>query len=169
MTKPRLERLQRRHRLDEFDSGVPALDTWLHNYAGQSARADMAVTYVAQVDDRVVGYYAITASEVAQDDAPPELTRRAGRHPIPVIRLARLAVDRSYRGQGLGAGLLREALLSAANAAEIIGARAIVVDAKDDEAAAFYRHFEFEPFPEDRHKLYLAMKDLRDLIGFTTE
>lgn len=166
MTKPRLERLHRRHQLGDFDSGVPALDTWLHNYAGQSGRADMAVTYVAHVDDRVIGYFAITASEVAQDDAPAELTRRVARYPIPVIRLARLAVDLGHRGTGLGAALLREALVRSAQAADIIGARAVVVDAKDDEAARFYEHFEFEPFPGDARKLFLMMKDLRELIDF---
>lgn len=156
----RLERLSRSHRLDDFDSGVPALDAWLRSYAGQAARAGTAVTYVALVDDRVVGYFAVAASAVAYDDAPPALAKKAARHPIPVIRLARLAVDRSRQGSGIGAALLREALRSAVNAADIIGARAVVVDAKDDDAAAFYRHFDFDPFPDQPHQLYLLMKDV---------
>lgn len=161
----RLERLDRSHRLDEFDSGVPALDTWLRQYAGQAARAGTAVTYVAVVDGSVAGYYAIAASAVAYDEAPPGLARKVARHPIPVIRLARLAVDRGHQGTGLGGALLREALRSAANAADIVGARAVVVDAKDDAAAAFYRRFDFDPFPDEPHALYLLMKDLRALIG----
>jgi GNAT superfamily N-acetyltransferase len=118
------------------------------------------VTYVAHLDGRVVGYYALTASELAHDDAPPELIRRMPHRPVPVVRLVRLAVDRRHQGTGLGARLLRAALLSSANAADIIGARAVVVDAKDPVAAAFYEHFDFDPFPDDPFSLYLAMHDL---------
>lgn len=156
----RLERLDRSHPLEGFDSGVPVLDTWLRNYAGQAARAGTAVTYVALVDDHVLGYYAMAASAVAYDDAPPALAKKAARDPIPVIRLARLAVDRRRQGNGIGAALLREVLRSALNAADIIGARAVVVDAKDDDAAAFYRHFDFDPFPDQPHQLYLLLKDV---------
>jgi GNAT superfamily N-acetyltransferase len=161
----RIDRLAANHRYDTFDSGVPVLDDWLRRYAGQSRRADMAVTYVAHVGGEVIGYYAIVASEVASDEAPPELARKAGRHPIPVVRLVRLAVDRHYRGRGLGAGLLRDALLRGAMAAELIGARAVVVDAKDD-AVTFYTHFDFAPFPDQPTKLFLSMRTLRDAIGF---
>jgi GNAT superfamily N-acetyltransferase len=166
MSRPYIELLHRRHDLDPFDSGVPALDAWLRQYAGQSGRADMSVTQVAHVDDVVIGYYTLVASEVAHADAPPALNRRVARHPIPVLRLARLAVDRRYQGTGLGAGLLREALHGAARAADIVGARAVVVDAKDDRAAAFYAHFEFEPFPDDPHTLFLTMRALRDLVTY---
>jgi len=158
---PTFERLHRRHLLDAFDSDVPVLDTWLKQYAGQSARAGIAVTYVAHVDDVVVGYYALAAGEIAREDAPAALTRRTPPRPIPVIRLARLAVDRSYQGRGLGGGLLREALHGCLNASDVVGARAVIVDAKDDAAAAFYRHFGFTAYPSDPHRLYVTMDVLR--------
>jgi GNAT superfamily N-acetyltransferase len=124
------------------------------------------VTYVAHLDGRVIGYYALTAGELAHDDAAPELARRMPRHPIPVIRLARLAVDRRHQGAGLGAGLLRAALLGSVNAADVIGARAVVVDAKDPVAAAFYEHFDFVPFPDEPFRLYRAIRDLRAALGY---
>ena len=159
----KLERLGGHHRFDTFDSGVPVLDDWLRKYAGQSRRADLAVTYVAHVDDEVLGYYAVVASEIALDDAPADLPRRAGRHPIPVIRLVRLAVDRRVQGKGLGAGLLRDALARAAAVADMIGALAVVVDAKDD-AVAFYTRYDFVPFPGQPTMLYLPMRAVRAAI-----
>jgi predicted N-acetyltransferase YhbS len=123
------------------------------------------VTYVAHLDGRVIGYYALTASELAHYEAPPDLARRMPRHPVPVVRLARLAVDRRHQGTGLGAGLLRAALLGSVNAADIIGARAVVVDAKDAMAAAFYEHFDFVPFSGEPFRLYRAMRDLRTALG----
>ncbi len=161
---PTFERLQRRHRLDALDSGVRVLDTWLRQYAGQSMRAGIAVTYVAHVDDVVIGFFALAAGETDRTEAPAALTRRTPARPIPVIRLARLAVDRAYAGRGIGAALLREALYRSLNAADVVGARAVVVDAKDDAAAAFYAHHGFEAFPQDPHHLFVTMDVLRESL-----
>ena len=86
------------------------------------------------------------------------LTLGLARHPIPVILLARLAVDVSIQGKGVASALLKDALIRTAQAAETIGARALLVHAKDDEAKAFYRHFTFEPSPSDPYHLLLMMK-----------
>jgi GNAT superfamily N-acetyltransferase len=96
-----------------------------------------------------------------REESPARVAKGLARHPIGVILLARLAVDRGEQGTGLGWLLLTDALSRALSAAEAIGARAILVHAIDDEAAAFYKKFGFEPSPLDPRQLLLLMKDLR--------
>ena len=112
-------------------------------------------------DNRVVGYYTLAAGSVRRDDAPPRVIKGQANHPLPVILLARLAVDRTEQGKGLGAALLKDALLRSAQAADIVGCRAVLVQAKDQQAQAFYRKYGFEPSPVDELHLYLLMKDIK--------
>jgi GNAT superfamily N-acetyltransferase len=113
----------------------------------------------------VVGYYALAAGSVEPEQAPERIKKGLARHPVPVILLARLAVDRHEQGKGLGAALLKDALIRAAAAADEIGVRAVLVHAKDEDARAFYERFDFEPSPTDPLHLYLLMKDLKKTIG----
>lgn len=100
-----------------------------------------------------------------KEESPARIAIGLAKHPIGVILLARLAVDRSEHGRGLGKTLLVDALTRALTAADAIGARAILVHAIDDEAAAFYKKFGFEPSPLDPKQLMLLMKDLRATLG----
>ncbi|TAK52242.1 MAG: N-acetyltransferase [Gammaproteobacteria bacterium] len=136
-----IEKLRREHVLDGFD-------------------CDSAQTYVLARALTVLGYYSLAASAVTHDEATERVRRGLARHPIPVILLARLAVDRPLQGKGIGSALLKDALLRAASAAATIGARALLVHAKDDDAKAFYEHLDFEPSPSDPYHLLLMMKDL---------
>jgi GNAT superfamily N-acetyltransferase len=86
-------------------------------------------------------------------------------HPVPLMILARLAVDKCEQGQGLGAALLKDALIRSAKAADIAGIRALFVHAKNDEAAAFYAHFHFRPSPTDPHHLFLLMKNIQKMVS----
>ena len=95
----------------------------------------------------MVGYYSLAAGAVQPADAPTRVGKGLARHPIPVMLLARLAVDRSCQGQGLGKALIKDALLRTAEAAEIAGIRALLVHARDDEARIWYEALEFEPSP----------------------
>jgi GNAT superfamily N-acetyltransferase len=127
----------------------------------------MATTYVTTLadTDSVVGYYALATGGVARADAPARTGKGLPNHPIPVIVLARLGVDESHQGRGLGFGLLRDALIRVAAAAEEIGVRALLIHAKDEEARAFYMAAaEFEPSPLDPLQLFLLLKDLRKII-----
>jgi len=158
------EPLTAAHDVKNFDSGKQELTEWLRRYALQSHQAGVARVYVVHRTGRVVGYYALAAGCVEPEEAPERVRKGLARHPIPVILLARLAVDISEQRQGLGTALLKDALRRTVSAADEIGARAVLVHAKDDEAKAFYRHFDFELSPTDRLHLFLLMKDLRAVL-----
>jgi GNAT superfamily N-acetyltransferase len=114
---------------------------------------------------RVVGYYTLAVGSVAPETAPPRVAQGLGRYPLPVTLLARLAVDVAEQGRGLGAALVKDAVLRTAQAADIVGSRALLVHAKDERARDFYRKFGFEPSPVDDLQLYLLMKDIKRVLG----
>lgn len=149
------------HRADRFDSGVSALDDWLRGTATVAAAAGTAATWVLCRGKTVVGYYALAMGSVERGQAPSRLSRGQP-DPLPVLLLARLALDRSEHGSGLGADLLRDALVRAVAGAHHYGARALVVDAIDDRAASFYRHHGFLPL--EGLRLYRRISDIRRSI-----
>jgi GNAT superfamily N-acetyltransferase len=106
----------------------------------------------------------VSAGSVSLEEAPARITKGLARHPIPVILLARLAVDKSEQRTGLGKALLKDALARIARAADIVGARAVLVHAIDERARTFYEHFDFEPSPIHELQLMLLMKDLRKAL-----
>jgi GNAT superfamily N-acetyltransferase len=95
----------------------------------------------------VVGYYSLAVGAVSWDEAPARAGKGLARHPIPVMILARLAVNREHEGLGLGRALLKDALRRTAHAADIAGIRALLVHAKDDRARRWYEQFDFDPSP----------------------
>jgi GNAT superfamily N-acetyltransferase len=111
--------------------------------------------------DRVVGYFSLVMGHVRQEDAPKKLVRGTPRYPIGMVLLARLAIDRSEQGHGLGAQLLQLALGLAVKAGDVAAARLVAVDALDDEAAAFYRRWGFVSLPDSPSRLYRRVKDIR--------
>ena len=154
------------HDLSDFDCGEPALDDWLRRFALANQAAEAAQTYVIHRGGQVVGYYALAAGSVEREQAPGRVARGLARHAIPVVILARLAVDRREQGRGLGKALLKDALLRIAGAADVIGVRAVLVHAKDDEARTFFERFDFEPSPVDPLQMFLLTKDLKRAAGF---
>src|SRR5262245_2118738 len=159
--------LEARHDLSAFDCGAPALNEYLKKYAFPNHQNQSARTYVATRGERVVGSYTLAAGSVRREETTARVAKGLARHPVPIILLARLAVDRGEQGQGLGAALLKDALLRAAQAADLIGCRAVLVHAKDQAAQAFYRRYGFEPSPVDELHLYLLMKDLKASLAAT--
>lgn len=160
----RVEPLDRkRHRLETFHCGNPTLDRWLHAYAGQSQRADVARTYVATGSEQeVVGYYTLVAGQVEHAEATDAVRKSVSRHfPVPVGLIARLAVANDEQGKGLGTDLVRDALRRMLAASEQIGIRAALVHAIDDDAAAFYRRLGFEPATTDRLTLMVPLAAVR--------
>jgi len=160
-----IEKLARHHAVDEFDCGQPALNRFPTRYALTSQQANASQTYLGLADAAVAGFYTLVVSEVADDDAPDRLTRGLARHPVPLLLLARLAVGTAWQGQGVGAGLLKDAMRRTVRAAGIVGIRALAAHAKDDAARAFYEHFGFIASPTDPLHLFILTKDLRSVVG----
>jgi GNAT superfamily N-acetyltransferase len=164
MTPLRIEKLQRGHAIDAFDCGREALNRFLIRYALQNQQAEASQTYVALADAEVAGYYTLVVGQVEYERAPERLTRGLARHPAPIMLLARLAIATSWQGRKLGAGLLKDAMLRTLQAAEIAGIRAFAVHAKDDDARAFYEHFNFLPSQADPYHLFRLLKDIRSFL-----
>jgi GNAT superfamily N-acetyltransferase len=154
------------HRLDEFDCGKHAsLTRWLKRLARMNQASGDSRTYVVHRELAVVGYYSLAPGSISRNEAIPRASKSAP-DPIPIILLARLAVDKREQGQGIGPALLKDALKRAYAGAEIIGGRAILVHAMDTDAAAFYRKYGFESCPGLELHLMMLMKDLRVTFGF---
>jgi ribosomal protein S18 acetylase RimI-like enzyme len=164
-----LERLDAHHDVSTFDSGNEVLDAWLRGHALAAQRMDSARTFVATLNGRVVGYFSLTMGSVLRAEAPAKLVRGMPAYPVGMVLLARLAVDRSRQGRGAGAMLLAEALRKAVAAGEVAAARLIMVDAVDDDAAAFYERYGFARTPENPLRLYRRTKDVRASLDSTAD
>lgn len=155
------------HQLSGFDCGVDSLNTWLPKHARAAAASGSARTYVIEDAEqgRVVGYHALCAASVSQGEASPRAGHGMPRHPIPAVLLARLAVDRSVQGRGIGAFLLRDAMVRTLAAAAELGIRIMLVHALNESARDFYLGHGFEPSCTDPMNLQLLVKDIEVSIG----
>jgi GNAT superfamily N-acetyltransferase len=149
------------HDLAGFDCGNEQLNGWLRDHALASQRADLARTYLALDGDAVAGNVSLTTGSVRREDAPKRYVRGMPGHPIPTILIARLAVDQRHQRRRLGSRLLAEALRRAVAASDAVAARLVVVDAIDDQALAFYRRWGFIQVPENPHRLFRKIADIR--------
>jgi GNAT superfamily N-acetyltransferase len=129
-----------------FSCGQPVLDDYIRRYALQDVKRDLARVFVASPADDVdclAGFFTLSAGSVNCSDLPEKLTRKLPRYPVPVALIGRLAVDQAFQGKGLGSILLADACQKVRGARDTLAVTGIIVDAKDDSAAAFYRHFGF--------------------------
>jgi len=152
--------------VSSFDCGNPALNQFLQRFALVNQKANSAQTYVCceQGTGPVVGYYSLAVGSVEPSAAAVRVIKGLARHPVPVMILARLAIDRKHQSAGLGRALLKNALLRTVQAADIAGIRAILVHAKDDAARSWYVNWGFEPSPTDPYHLFLLIKDLVKIV-----
>lgn len=153
MTTWRIERLDRSHKRDDF----------IRTRATQYDKRNLGLTYVAvnEGDTQVLGYYTIASRALVYENLPLKVSEKLPRHPVPVVLLARLAVDQTVHGQRLGERLLVDALRQALELSESIGLHAVEVDATDFEAKAFYAKYGFVSLPNDELHLYLPMETIR--------
>lgn len=161
----RIEKLRPHHVVEVFDCGQDALNRFLQEYALQNQLSGGAQTYVGLADDTVIGYYALAVGSVEQEHAPERVKKGLAKHSIPIMLLARLAVDLQWQKQGVGAALLKDAMLRTLQAADIAGIRALVVHAKDEAVRTFYERFDFLPSPTDPLHLFMLLKDVRTAIS----
>ena len=152
------------HSTDRFNCGVETLNEYLKKYARVNNANGSAKTYAALRGGAVAGYYTLTVGSVRKETAPRRVGKGLANHPVPVIIIARLAVDKTEQGAGLGSALMRDALSRIHLAAESIGGRAVLVHAKDEEARSFYEQFGFERSPIDQFHLYLLLKDIEKTL-----
>jgi GNAT superfamily N-acetyltransferase len=151
--------------VDTFDCGQEDLNSYLKRHAWNNQRANSAQTYVACAGSAVAGYFTLCAGSVDYGDVLPRIAKGLAKHPMPMMLLARLAVDSKFQKQGLGTALLKDALLRTQEAADIAGIRAVVVHAKDEAARQWYLKYEFEPSPIAPMQLFLLVKDIRYAIS----
>jgi len=148
-----------------FDCGNEELNVFLQRFALNNQNAGSATTYIICTDDkRAMGYYSLATGSVERAKAPLRIIKGLAKHPVPVMLLARLAVDEADQSRGLGRVLLKDALSRTAKIAELVGVRALLVHAKDEVAGNWYKKFDFEPSPTDPNHLLLLMKDLQKHI-----
>jgi len=156
-----VEPLGTQHDRESFSCGVEALDRYFRKQVTQDIRRRVTACYVAveAPGGEVAGYYTLAASGIPLSDMPAELAKRLPRYPlVPVARLGRLAVDQAYRGRKLGGALLWDAVQRSLRSE--IAVFALVVDAKDDDAEAFYRHHGFVSFGSRPRQLVLPLTNL---------
>ncbi len=157
------EHLTPEHEVSAFDCGVPELNDWLKKRALANEESGASRTYVVCSAGKVVGYYALATGSVALAKAPGRV-RRNMPDPLPVMILARLAVERSWQGRDIGRSLLRDAILRTLQAAEIGGIRAILVHAISGDAKRFYERCGFSPSPVDPMTLMVTIADAKKAV-----
>jgi GNAT superfamily N-acetyltransferase len=148
--------------VSKFKCGQNSLDYFLRKYAFENQTKDLSQTYVTHRDQAVIGYYTLVYSSIALDDAAPTIAEGMPPHrPVPVMLLACWAVHKQEQRRGIGRALLKDAFLRTAQAADIGGLRAILVDAIDERMELFYRTHGFQACPVRDHKLMISIQDVR--------
>ena len=161
-----IEALTRHHDRSRFQCGSDALDRYIRRQASQDARRNVSRVFVAIPEDldEIAAFYTLSAGSVERETLPGDLMKRLPRYPVPVALLGRLGVDRRWSGQGLGSALLIDALRRVRVASDKLAVYAVVVDAKDERARAFYRRFDFIELPDSAKRLFLPMSTINDLF-----
>jgi len=150
-----------------FDCGVPDLNKWLQNYAWQNHNSGGARVYLSIDRDanQIAGYFCLSAAGVEYKSAPARVARGLAHHAIPVALIGRLGVDQRYRGRKLGRFLVLEALRRVLEVADTMGVRAVIVVAKDDNAAEFYKRLGFEVSADDPRLFFITLKDAKKSLA----
>ena len=164
MSWRRPEPLAAQHRLEDFDCGKPALNEWLLRHARQAQASGSAKTFIVSGDDRVAGYFSLTVGQVDTQQAPERIRKGLGQYPLPVLILTRLAVSRQHQQQGIGFGMLQDAIRRTFLIAEQAGIRAMLTHPIDDDAARFYSRFGFLASPLREQQLLLLLKDAKKYV-----
>ncbi len=156
--------LNESHSLDSFDCGKSNLNEWLLRHARQAQGRGSAKTFVVGQGHQVAGYFSLTVGQVDTLETPERIRKGMGNDPIPVVMMARLAVGLVFQGQGIGGGMLQDAIRRTLAIAEQAGIRALLTHPIDEEAERFYQHFGFEASPLRERQWLLLLKDARRLV-----
>ena len=157
--------LEKSHDFLEFDCGKEPLNTFLIRHALANQANGSARTFVGLDENRVIGYYSLAVGSILYDEAPERMAKGLARHPIPILLMARFAVDMSYQGQGVGRGLFKDALKRCLVVSKEAGVRAFMTHAKDDEAKQIYLRYGMLECTSNPMHLYFLMKDVERLVA----
>lgn len=157
------QKLTDKHNTEDFCCGVEVLDDWLKKRALRNETIDASRTYVVCLDNKVIGYYALAVGSVRRELGISQV-RRNMPDPVPVMILARLAVDLNWRGKGIGFGLLRDAIMRTVQAADLAGIKAILVHALTEQAKEFYEKAGFRVSPVEPLTLMITVKEARSIL-----
>ncbi|MBS0262943.1 MAG: GNAT family N-acetyltransferase [Planctomycetes bacterium] len=162
-----IESFNKAHDRSAFTCGKPVLDDFIRARVSQYEQRRLGKTFVLVPvgEQRVIGYYTLAAGAVAFENLPTAASRKLPKHPVPVILLARLAIDQSVQAQRLGERLLLDALQRAWDLSNKLVAHAVAVDALDDDAVGFYTRYGFEPLLDNPRHLYLPMTTIAQVLG----
>jgi ribosomal protein S18 acetylase RimI-like enzyme len=152
--------LKTSHDVNSFYCGVDQLEVFLKKYALQSQASHASRSYVSLKNNKIAGYYTLSYGSISSDKTPKRISKGMGRYPIPIMVLARLAVDLDFQKMGLGESLLKDAFKRTINASEIAGLRAMFVVAKNKKAYTFYKKYGFMESGVDEFHLFLLLKDI---------
>lgn len=162
----RIQALQVHHDTESFQCGSAPLDDWLRRVARQHGGKGVSRTFVAvdpDMPDSILGFYSLTVGTAEGASLPPQLAKRLPKK-IPIVLIGRLATAEPVRGAGIGGLLLIDALRRTVRVASEVGIAAILVDAKDQNAARFYEHFGFQPLPDAKDRLVLNVNTAATLF-----
>lgn len=158
------------HDRKSFDCGVDELNIFLKQHANQNQSKNMAKTYVAVVavsaDDhkKIYGYYTLSAGHIECYQLPESVKSKLPKYPIPIARIGRLAVDKYYKGQGIGGFLLHDAFTNVLSIADKMGVFAVVVDAKNEDARSFYGNYGFTELQDSELTLFLPINTIKSAV-----
>ena len=161
------ETLQAHHLITDFDCGKESLNIWLKNRALTNQQRGFSVVMVVHENHWVVGYYGLAPTAVISKELPRSIRTGQPPNPIPCLLLGQLATDKNFIGQGIGIGLLRHALERCVQGASLIGGRAVVVHAIDNEAAIFWQKQGFTPSTDNPLTLFRSIQDIALSLGLT--
>ena len=153
------------HVLVGFDCGQPSLNEWLIRHAQQAQASGSAKTWVVASGNQVVAYFSLTVGQADVLEVPERVRKGMGRYPVPVVILARLATALTHQGQGIGVGMLQDAIRRTLGIAEQAGVRALLTHPIDEAAARFYQRFGFEASPMREQQWLLLLKDAQRLLA----
>jgi GNAT superfamily N-acetyltransferase len=168
MTALHIRKLDKQADTTSFSCGQSALDSYIHRYASQDVRRNVARVFIAcpqSAPHTLAGYYTLSASNVQCSDIPAAIARKLPQYPIPVALLGRLAVATAFQGQGVGSVLLVDACKKVLQAQEMLAVAGLVVEAKDHNAVRFYKHLGFTSLNQQAQRLFLPMQVLQGLVA----
>ncbi len=159
------EPLTAAHDVSDFSCGKPSLDRWLQTRALANQEKGFTAVMVVHENGRVIGYYGLAPTSIVPAQLPRSIRTGQPPDPVPCLLLAQLATDQGWAGKGIGTGLLKHALQRCVTASRLIGGRALVVNAVDEEAAAFWRRWGFLPSKDDPMTLFRSISDISASLG----